>query len=464
MAVMSKLCTSETCVGTATKQARERRNLHRTRETGINRVNLRVLTLRPFYRFGGRVRCGICGNENAESNYFCGMCGAALTAKTPIAAKAPPTQTPTARRQSTTPPQTPQPAAQSPRAQIAEPTRTPLDLHPEQDASPVITGPSFLGLNKPTTGRSEPALRDSQVHDQLQHSSRNLDYLLEDEYEPKRGSGKLILLVVALLLAAGFGYLRWKQGGFDWLIAGNKNPAAVTPTTAGLPGNTADSLAPTATATDAASTPAAAPSTGSPSQSSASTSGSGDSATAPAGGGAAPATAQSAAPQTNSPQANPAQPAPDQPAPAPSPRSVSADSNPTPDSASTSQPSDSDAKASQLPAITRPRERKPSPARPVDPITEAERYIYGRGVRQDCDRGIKMLKPAAEQSNARAMISLGALYSTGTCAPRDLPTAYRWFALALHKEPDNQSLQDDLQKLWGQMTPPERQLAIKLSQ
>jgi hypothetical protein len=25
-------------------------------------------------------------------------------------------------------------------------------------------------------------------------------------------------------------------------------------------------------------------------------------------------------------------------------------------------------------------------------------------------------------------------------------------------------LQDDLQKLWGQMTPPERQLAIKLSQ
>jgi hypothetical protein len=45
-----------------------------------------------------------------------------------------------------------------------------------------------------------------------------------------------------------------------------------------------------------------------------------------------------------------------------------------------------------------------------------------------------------------------------------LPTAYRWFALALHKEPDNQSLQDDLQKLWSQMTQPERQLAIRLSQ
>ena len=97
-------------------------------------------------------------------------------------------------------------------------------------------------------------------------------------------------------------------------------------------------------------------------------------------------------------------------------------------------------------------------------MTEAERYIYGRGVAQDCDRGLRLLKPAAEQSNVKAMISLGALYSTGNCTPRDLPTAYRWFALALHKEPDNQALQNDLQKLWSTMTPPERQLAIKLSQ
>jgi TPR repeat protein len=75
-----------------------------------------------------------------------------------------------------------------------------------------------------------------------------------------------------------------------------------------------------------------------------------------------------------------------------------------------------------------------------------------------------LLKPAAQPSNPKAMISLGALYSTGTCTPRDLPTAYRWFALALHQQPNNQPLQDDLQKLWSQMTQPERQLAIKLSQ
>jgi len=85
-------------------------------------------------------------------------------------------------------------------------------------------------------------------------------------------------------------------------------------------------------------------------------------------------------------------------------------------------------------------------------------------VAQDCDRGLRLLKPAAAQANVKAMISLGTLYSSGTCTPRDLPTAYRWYALALHKQPDNQSLQDDLQNLWGKMTQPERQLAIKLSQ
>jgi hypothetical protein len=45
-----------------------------------------------------------------------------------------------------------------------------------------------------------------------------------------------------------------------------------------------------------------------------------------------------------------------------------------------------------------------------------------------------------------------------------LPTAYRWFAMALRKDPNNQAVQTDLEKLWGEMTQPERQLAMKLSQ
>lgn len=104
------------------------------------------------------------------------------------------------------------------------------------------------------------------------------------------------------------------------------------------------------------------------------------------------------------------------------------------------------------------------PPKPVDTVAEAQKYIYGRGVPQDCDRGMRLLKPAASQSNSKAMIEMGALYSAGLCTPHDLPTAYRWFALALRKDPENQAVQADLQKLWGEMTQPERQLAIKLSQ
>lgn len=104
------------------------------------------------------------------------------------------------------------------------------------------------------------------------------------------------------------------------------------------------------------------------------------------------------------------------------------------------------------------------PTAKVDPVSEAQKYIYGRGVPQNCDRGMRLLKPAADQANPKAMIEMGALYSAGLCTPHDLPTAYRWFALALRKDPDNQSVQTDLSKLWGEMTQPERQLAIKLSQ
>lgn len=77
---------------------------------------------------------------------------------------------------------------------------------------------------------------------------------------------------------------------------------------------------------------------------------------------------------------------------------------------------------------------------------------------------MRILKPAADQANPSAMIEMGALYSAGLCTPHDLPTAYRWFALALRKDPDNMAVQTDLKKLWGEMTQPERQLAIKLSQ
>jgi Sel1 repeat-containing protein len=348
---------------------------------------------------------------------------------------------------------------------MSEPVINNSVLNEAEINEPVINGPSFLGLNKP-------------AYSQSSQSSGNLDYLLEDEEEPKRGWGKLAVIVIALALIGGFGYLRWKQGGFSFLKP--------TPTAVPAPSSTDSASTSGAAATPDASTPNATP--------------------------ANPAPPQAATPDTaNSNPGNPAPAAPDaaagvagpspaagaptsgaetNPAPATLPADASAPHNASSENTSPIKPQDnasadkspsadseenSDAEPPKPETHTQPadakpspartvRERKPSPVAPMDPIAEAERYIYGRGVGQDCDHGLRLLKPAAAQANPKAMILLGSLYSSGTCTPRDLPTAYRWFALALHKQPDNQPLQDDLQKLWSQMTQPERQLAIKLSQ
>jgi len=389
------------------------------------------------------------------------MCGTALLGKP---APAPPVAAVGAREQKKAMPAIAPPPAEQ---------RMPGRLAPEAERapeSPVITGPSFLGLNKPADSRGPASLPNSErssYPDSLGRPSGNLDYLLEDvEEESKSGWGKVLVILIALALVGGFGYLRWKQGGFDWVMGPRKaaSDTAASSDSTNAPAATAPPAAANSNAPP--SSPAAANSQGSDSSASNNASPSQGTSPAPSSTDAAAAPASSASastppPQTASENAAPAKPAAD---------NSSADKAAATDSTDNSSPSpapDSDSDASS-PAPARsvtkpPRERKPSPATPVDAIAEADRYIYGRGVPQDCDRGLRMLKIAA-QSNANAMVELGALYSSGNCAPRDLPTAYRWFAQALHKQPDNQRLQDDLQKLWGQMTPPERQLAIKLSQ
>ncbi len=406
------------------------------------------------------MRCGRCGNENDDTNRFCGMCGAAL-----VAAKQAGGQV------SGVSAERPAPAVSGSEARS--------DAWPS--TRPVISGgPSLLGLNLPPSDAGSE--RGDRGRDALRPSS-DLGYLLEDENEPRSGWGKWILVVVALALAAGFGYLHWKSGGFDWLNAADKKPAATTAQTpdSGQSGTdsgaTASSAAPQLGASGAGT---GVPAAGAASAGESGTPQTTSSETAPS---------QPSSPQSSG-QGTPSQGAPPQSAPTiqsvPSqssdqqstPQSNAGDSR-APGSASQAGSSDSDTRSAAAeaspravarkpvaakPALAKPTAAKPAAPKSVDSVTEAERYIYGRGAAQDCDHGLRLLKPAAEQSNVKAMISLGALYSTGTCTPRDLPTAYRWFALALHKEPDNQVLQTDLQNLWSKMTPPERQLAIKLSQ
>ena len=109
---------------------------------------------------------------------------------------------------------------------------------------------------------------------------------------------------------------------------------------------------------------------------------------------------------------------------------------------------------------------KPSPTAPALTfedrlVADGEKYLYGRGVPEDCARAQRNLEIGARGSNAKAQTLLGAMYATGHCVGRDLPTAYRWFAQALHGDPGNSRVQRDLEVLWKQMTPEERQLAMK---
>jgi hypothetical protein len=95
---------------------------------------------------------------------------------------------------------------------------------------------------------------------------------------------------------------------------------------------------------------------------------------------------------------------------------------------------------------------------------KGEAYLYGRGAPKNCDEAVKYLKAAAAKSSSKARSAFGTMYATGHCVPRDLPTSYLWFAMALRVDPNNQIVEKDLSAIWNQMTPPERQLATRMKQ
>jgi hypothetical protein len=409
------------------------------------------------------VRCARCGNDNPGTNRFCGMCGATLL-RPPVRAPqssaqvpaGPPAQSPAA----PVPPATPVPVPSPARAEA--PAAAPPVAVPQE--TPVISGPSFLGLNE-SVRPAEPRRPGSlSIDPNSTPSSGSLDYLLQDEDGRQPGTGgavKYVLILIALALAVGLGYLRFKNQGLAWLKGSTSKPTAAQ--TSDAPDSTTAPPAPTGPVNSAPASGTTSPTT------TAATPGAIDlpaPGSAPASSATTPA---SSAPASPPPSATPAAPiSADAAAPTDAPSNSAPKHAPKPQPAQDlSDPNVNPApSAKPRPAAKAPRPVEPAaPAKPLDPVVEAQNYIYGRGgVRQDCERGLHILKPAADQSNPKAMVEMGALYSAGLCTPRDLPTAYRWFALALRKDPDNQSVQTDLQKLWGEMTQPERQLAIKLSQ
>ena len=148
------------------------------------------------------------------------------------------------------------------------------------------------------------------------------------------------------------------------------------------------------------------------------------------------------APESESPPAAQAPSAPPEPA-----ASRAESTTPSEELPATEKPSPPPTQAVAVEKI--PNEDRDDGQKDVD---KGEKYLYGRGVRQDCGRARTSLMSAADLSNAKAQGILGTMYATGHCVSRDLPTAYHWFLQARQTDPRNGRIEQDLRLVWRQMT------------
>jgi hypothetical protein len=379
------------------------------------------------------VICPNCREDNAPTFRFCGMCGTSLEAR------------PDARRPAGAPvPSMPMPKI----AHAPEPLRPVVVENATRSASspaPSLSGPSVLGLNQP--GAYQPVPNQPSTDALRERAFSGLDSFFEPE-QPKTG-GRRILLMVALLAALG-GAAWWTYTNYLGVTDGRKpEPAASSAGEASAEkqstqAGTQDAApAPAANSSQAAVPSAAVPSAAVPSGRVPES----QTENASAGPDATRKTAD-AAPKPTA-EAKPVTPPPVAPAKTTT-KTVPADR----------------VEARREPGVT---SAKPSPMPATADTGDAdfrkgEAYLYGRGAGENCAEAVKYLKAASAKSNAKARSAFGTMYATGHCVPRDLPTSYLWFALALQVDPNNQILEKDLSAIWNQMTPPERQMATRMKQ
>ena len=372
--------------------------------------------------------CPKCGEVNSANFRFCGMCGTLLETRPEIR---PESRRPAGAPVPGLPNVTNSPAPPRP-AVVESPARP-----PDRQAAPIsgssfggssfggsslsgsslsgssFSGSSLLGLNQP--GATQPNQNQPSMESLREKSFSGLDSFFEPE-EPKGGGRRVLLLLVLLAALGAAGW--WTYTNYLGATESRK-PEAATASTGEVPAEkpTVNPATPAPTATpDAGSSQAVVP---------------------PAGVPAAPTPARKTAPATGKPE---------------TPRIALGDK-----SAEKPRPSTASAKAPELP--------EPAAAETGDAaFRKGEAYLYGRGVPENCDEAVKNLKAASAKSNAKARSAFGTMYATGHCVPRDLPTSYLWFALALRVDPNNQILEKDLSAVWNQMTPPERQMATRMKQ
>jgi hypothetical protein len=397
------------------------------------------------------VRCPGCAYENNPYYRYCGMCGSPLRAGQP-AMPAAPVQAPAAKV-----PEAPPPVAQP----------KPLAQETPRKSSPItLSGFSILGLAEemPTESAAheegkaslgEPERRatwDKDKDDKNRDSdelwrdsnstfgsTRSVHYLLEDDEPVHRVHGRMYVALVLLAIAAGTLIWHWQSNGYPWEAIARTQAASRAAKAAQVTESPAPAK-PTAQVATATATSQPSPET-SPKVEKAEEAG--PPSTPPAESAAsAPAAVQAIEPVA------PAASAPDEPEPAPAPTKEAVLPPKKPVARTVEFPSQ--------PVSTPP---SVAPNEPAQFFAEGEKYLYGNGVSQDCERAQKDLRTAAAHSYSQAESLLGTMYASGHCLGRDLPAAYRWYARALRHEPGNTRIASDLEVLWSQMTPAERKAA-----
>ncbi len=348
------------------------------------------------------VRCTHCGYDNSPEYRFCGMCGASLAHP---------------------PAETPPPAREAPHAGNG-------------GSGENVHGPSFLGL--------------------AEDPKTEFHYLYEDE-APRSHVG-LVFFFLLMFGAAGYLGWQWRHNGypFNRLNASSNSgggqsasPSEVAPamsqnqeTHIDKPMTGAGDVLPTQPDQKA---PGEAP--GKPNNDAASQ--------PPASGGAS---ANGNSPATEKSAEKSAEKATEKAAE----KTETAEATPPPAPAEKTRAPKHAATRTSKAASPEPSGATAAPD--ADLELTGERYLYGNGVPQNCPRAESSLRTAALHGNSKAQTVLGTMYATGHCVGRDLPTAYRWFARALHQEPQNSRISADLQVLWRQMSPQEKQLATAAGQ
>ena len=406
------------------------------------------------------IRCTRCGYENDPKFRFCGMCGAALRPlqaedrEADGSAQNLPAQVTEPNRLPPEPMPVEPLLAQLTAAQKFQPGRPPsrpatsysTELRNEfyatepvhGERTPVsVAGPSFLGLSE--------------------SGDRGVEYLLEDEPHP--GRKRRVLALLLLLIAAGAWTLQWRKTGSPWLFQSSAPLAAkssASPQDApAMPSEVAPPMANEQQKLEKPMTgvgdrPLTDDNTKTDDIAKSNTTASNNQTEAPDNSG----NRASGKPTSDNEAAAMAQPPSTKKTQSDDSGAAEATPPPSRKSASDNHADTSSDSAALAPAASNPAE---------DSLyLEGQKYLYGgHGVRQNCALAEQNLLAAAKNDNSKAESTLGTMYATGHCVPRNIPLAYRWFARALHADPRNTRLEKDAEIMWNQMTPPERQLALK---